>query len=84
MKKIVSNIIMFIILVAYISIMFYGLKDAKYHEFKLGLIISIILGITYSSICFFVPKIRSKATILWGVLSLVSVACWIFLLIKFY
>ena len=77
MKKIISNLIMFVVLIAIIALVmtiFY--KTMNYS----GLYVGIPLMIIYSIVCFFIKRVRSKMTIWWGILSLITAGYWISLL----
>lgn len=77
MKKFVSNLIMFIVFVAYVALVlfiFYKTMD------NTALIIGIPLAVIYAIVCFFIKRVRSKMTIWWGILSLLTAGWWIYLL----
>ena len=79
MKKFVSNLVMFAILIAYLALtVFLFMKTGK----KGVLILGILLALAYSTVCFFYKRIRSKMTIWWGILSLATSIWWIFLMTK--
>jgi divalent metal cation (Fe/Co/Zn/Cd) transporter len=79
MKKIKSNLIMFLIFVAYLAIT--TLIFAKtYPDNKVALLVGIILSFIYSITCFFNKRVRSKWTVWWGILSLLSCGWWIYLM----
>jgi hypothetical protein len=80
MKKLKSNFIMFLILVAYMAIIILIL--AKTSPSKIALIIGIPISFVYSIVCFFNKKIRSVMTIWWGILSLLSCILWIYIMTK--
>ena len=80
MKKIVSNLIMFIVFIAIFAavvFIFYQTWDST------ALLVGIPLAIIYTVVCFFIKRIRSLATIWWGILSLASAAWWIYLLTQY-
>lgn len=77
MKKIVSNLIMFLVFITYVALVlfiFYKTMD------NTALIIGIPLSIIFAIICFFNKRVRSKMTIWWGILSLLLAIWWLFLL----
>lgn len=80
MKKLKSNFIMFLILIAYMAIVILILS--KTSPSKIALIIGIPISFLYSIICFFNKKIRSVMTIWWGILSLLSCILWIYIMTK--
>lgn len=80
MKKLKSNFIMFLILIAYMAIVILILS--KTSPSKIALIIGIPISFLYSTICFFNKKIRSVMTIWWGILSLLSCILWIYIMTK--
>jgi len=74
MKKTASNIIMLIVLVAYVAlVMFIFSKTMDNTAFFVG----IPLAIIYALVCFFVKRVRSMITIWWGILSLLTAGWWI-------
>ena len=82
MKKLKSNFIMFLILIAYMAIVIVILILSKTSPSKIALIIGIPISFLYSTICFFNKKIRSVMTIWWGILSLLSCILWIYIMTK--
>jgi hypothetical protein len=77
MKKFVSNLIMFLIFIAYMALIIILFKNSLS---KGVLILGIILALIYSMVCFFYKRIRSIMTIWWGILSLASAIWWIYLI----
>ena len=79
MKKFVSNLVMFVILIAYLALtVFLFVKTGS----KGVLILGVVLALAYSIVCFIYKRIRSKMTIWWGILSLITAFWWIYLLVK--
>ena len=77
MKKFVSNLVMFVIFIAYLALtVFLFMKTGS----KGVLILGVILALAYSIVCFFYKRIRSKMTIWWGILSLATAIWWIYLM----
>ena len=77
MKKIVSNLIMFVVLIAIIALVmtiFYKTMNMS------ALYIGIPLMIIYAIVCFVIKRVRSKMTIWWGILSIITASWWIYLL----
>ena len=69
--------IIVLVLIAYVALViyiFYQTMD------ETALFVGIPLAIVYAFVCFFIKRIRSKMTIWWGILSLLSAAWWIYLL----
>ena len=81
MKKIKSNLIMFLILIAYLAITIL-IFVKTFPDSKVALLVGIPLSFIYSIVCFFNKRVRSKMTIWWGILSLLSCVSWIYLMIK--
>lgn len=81
MKNIKSNLIMFLVFVAYFAITILIFKKT-FPDSKVALVVGIPLSFVYSMICFFNKRVRSKMTIWWGTLSLLSCVWWIYLMIK--
>jgi hypothetical protein len=81
MKKFKSNLIMFLIFVAYLAITIF-IFVKTFPDSKVALLVGIPLSFIYSIICFFNKRVRSKMTIWWGILSLLSCAWWIYLMTK--
>lgn len=77
MKKFVSNLIMFLIFIAYIALIIILFKNSLS---KGVLILGIVIALIYSMVCFFYKRIRSIMTIWWGILSLASAIWWIYLI----
>jgi hypothetical protein len=80
MKKLKSNLIMFIILIAYFAIVI--LIFYKTYPSNIALVVGIPISLVYSFMCFFNKRIRSKMTIWWGILSFLSCVWWIYLMTK--
>lgn len=77
MKKFVSNLVMFVIFIAYLALtVFLFMKTGS----KGVLILGVILALAYSIVCFVYKRIRSKMTIWWGILSLATAIWWIYLM----
>jgi len=77
MKKFVSNLVMFVIFIAYLALtVFLFMKTGS----KGVLILGVILALAYSVVCFVYKRIRSKMTIWWGILSLATAIWWIYLM----
>lgn len=81
MKKFKSNLIMFLIFVAYFAIVILILVKT-FPDSKIALIIGIPISFIYAIVCFFNKKTRSVMTIWWGILSLLTCAWWIYLISK--
>ena len=81
MKKFKSNLIMFLIFVAYLAITILIFVKI-FPDSKVALLGGIPLSFIYSIVCFFNKRVRSKMTIWWGILSLLSCAWWIYLMTK--
>jgi hypothetical protein len=81
MKKFKTNLLMFIVLATYLAITFF-IFFKTFPSSKVALVIGIILSFVYSMISFFNKKVRSKMTVWWGFLSLLSCAWWVFLMIE--
>ncbi len=79
MKKFVSNLVMFVILIAYFALtIFLFMKTGS----KGVLILGVILALAYSVVCFVFKRIRSKMTIWWGILSFITAIWWVYLMTK--
>ncbi|MDP8204438.1 MAG: hypothetical protein P9L95_07895 [Candidatus Tenebribacter mawsonii] len=77
MKKIVSNLIMFVVLIAiFVFVMAIFFKTMNMSALYIGIPLLII----YAFICFFIKRIRSIMTIWWGILSIIMAVWWFFLL----
>jgi len=77
MKKFASNLVMFLIFIAYLALtVFLFMKSGS----KGVLILGVILALAYSVVCFVYKRIRSKMTIWWGILSLATAIWWIYLM----
>jgi hypothetical protein len=81
MKKFISNLIMFLVFVAYLALTIL-IFVKTFPDSKIALLVGIPLSFIYSIVCFFNKRVRSKMTIWWGILSLLSCVWWIYLLIK--
>ena len=81
MKKFKSNLIMFLIFVAYLAITIL-IFVKTFPDSKVALLVGIPLSFIYSIVCFYNKRVRSKMTIWWGILSLLSCAWWIYLMTK--
>lgn len=81
MKKVKSNLVMFLIFAAYLAVTIF-IFIQTFPDSKIALVIGIPLSFIYAMFCFFYKRVRSKMTIWWGILSLLSIAWWIFLLTK--
>jgi predicted nucleic acid-binding Zn ribbon protein len=80
MKKLKSNFIMFLVLIAYMAIVIsIFIKTAPS---KVALLIGIPISFIYAMVCFFNKRIRSTMTIWWGILSLATCVLWIYLMTK--
>jgi asparagine N-glycosylation enzyme membrane subunit Stt3 len=79
MKKLKSNFFMFVMFITYIAITLFILKET-FPDIKAALILGIVLSFTYSIICFFNKRIRSRATIWWGTLSFLTCILWCYFL----
>jgi hypothetical protein len=79
MKKFKSNLIMFLLLITYEGIVFFIF--AKTYPSKIALVVGIPLSFIYSMVCFYNKRVRSRMTKWWGILSLLSCAWWIYLMI---
>jgi hypothetical protein len=79
MKKFKSNLIMFLIFVAYIAITMV-IFAKTFPNSKVALLVGIPLSFIYSMVCFFNKRVRSVMTIWWGILSLLSCVWWIYLM----
>ena len=83
MKKFKSNLVMFLIFIAYFAItIILFMKTAQSGGGKGALVLGIIMSIVYALVCFINKRLRSKMTIWWGILSLASGIWWIYLLAK--
>lgn len=80
MKKLKSNFIMFLVLIAYLAIVI--LIFIKTSPSKVALLIGIPISFIYAMVCFFNKRIRSKMTIWWGILSLATCILWIYFMTK--
>mgnify|MGYP000464541764 CR=1 FL=1 len=80
MKKLKSNFIMFLVLIAYMAIVI--VIFIKTSPSKAALVIGIPISFIYAMVCFFNKRIRSKMTIWWGFLSFVTAIWWIYLMTK--
>jgi hypothetical protein len=81
MKKFKSNLIMFLILIAYLAITIL-ICIKTFPDSKVALLVGIPLAFIYSIVCFFNKRVRSKTTIWCGILSLLSCVSWIYLITK--
>jgi len=79
MKKFKTNLIMFLIFVAYLAITIL-IFIKTFPSSKIALVIGIPLSLIYAIVCFFNKKVRSKMTVWWGILSLLTSLWWIYLL----
>jgi hypothetical protein len=77
MKKTVSNLVMFLIFIAYVGFTIFLFMNTLTKEV---LILGIIMAIVYSVICFVYKRIRSIMTIWFGILSLATAIWWIYLI----
>jgi len=78
-KKFKSNLLMFLILIAYLAITILLFVNT-FPDSKIALMVGIPLSLIYSIVCFFNKKVRSKMTIWWGILSLLTCLWWIYLI----
>jgi len=79
MKKFTSNLIMFIAFIAYEAlVIFLFIENKEDTAFYVG----IPLAIIYTIICFFIKRVRSRMTVWWGILSLLTATTWIYLLLN--
>lgn len=81
MKKFKSNLIMFLIFVAYLTITIL-IFVKTFPDSKVAILVGISLSFIYSIVCFFNKRVRSKMTIWWGISSLLTCAWWIYLMTK--
>jgi hypothetical protein len=72
---------MFLIFVAYLAITIL-IFIKTFPSSKIALVIGIPLSLIYAIVCFFNKKVRSKMTVWWGILSLLTSLWWIYLLIQ--
>lgn len=79
MKKIVVNLIMFLVLIAYIGIMIF-LYAQSWNN--LILLVSIGLALVYALVVFFIKKLRTMVTLWFGILSLLMGGWWTYLFLQ--
>jgi hypothetical protein len=81
MKKFKSNLIMFIVLLAWVGV-FVAVYVATLPDIQVAFGVGIPLAFIYAMVCFFSKRVRSRMTVWWGILSLGSCVWWIYLLVK--
>jgi len=81
MKKFKSNLIMFLIFIAYEAIVIF-IFIKTFPSSKVALLVGIPLSFIYTLVCFFNKRVRSRMTIWWGLLSLGTAIWWIYLMTK--
>lgn len=72
---------MFLVFFAYLAITIL-IFIKTFPSSKIALVIGIPLSLIYTIVCFFNKKVRSKMTIWWGILSLLTCLWWTYLITK--
>ncbi|GHT51319.1 hypothetical protein AGMMS49982_08420 [Bacteroidia bacterium] len=81
MKKFAKNLIMTLILIAYVAGVI-AIMAASFPDVQIALFVGIPVSLIYALVCFFSKKIRSGVTIWFGILSILTCAYWCWLLIN--
>jgi len=84
MKKIIINLIMFIVFLAINGLFFVLLfTQIKNGNFSMNfLLVGIILNVIYAILVFAIRPIRSVFTILWAIIGLLDATWWIYILVS--